>query len=69
MTNRTFFQILVELMVLNNFFLTALLMNGMAYLIILENQIVLQPLKGMSFVLLRITRTFIFILVNNLLTP
>ena len=69
MTYRTLFQILVELMVLNIAFLTVLLMNGMVYLIISENQIVLQPLKGMSCVLLRITRTFIFTFVYTLLTP
>ena len=47
MTHRTVLQILVELMVLNIASLTVLLMNGMVYLIILENQIVFQLLKGM----------------------
>ena len=38
-------------------------MNGMTYPIILENQTVLQLLKEMCLALLRITRTFIFLLV------
>ena len=62
MIHRTLFQILVELMVLNMFFLTVLLMNGMVYPIILENKTVLQ-LKKMFEALLRITRTFIFLFV------
>ena len=40
-------------------------MNGIVYLIILENQIVLKLLKRMFKALLRITRTFIFILLYN----
>lgn len=44
MTRRTLFQILEELMVLNLFFLTALLMIGMVYMFT-EKQIVLQLLK------------------------
>ena len=46
MRHRTLLQILRELMVLNIAFLTELFMKGIVYLIILENQIVLQPLKG-----------------------
>lgn len=63
MTQRTLLQILVELMVLNIAFLTELITNGIVYLIIRENQIVLQPLKGMFYILLRIIRTLIFIFV------
>ena len=51
MTHRTLLQILVELMVLNIAFLTELITNGIVYLIIRENQIVLQPLKGMFYIL------------------
>ncbi|RMX46826.1 hypothetical protein pdam_00007637 [Pocillopora damicornis] len=36
-----------ELMVSNKAFLTELFRTGIVYLIIFENQIVLQPLKGM----------------------
>ena len=46
MTRRTLFQILVELMILYIAFLTELFVNRIVYLIILENQIILQPLKG-----------------------
>ena len=46
MTRRTLFQILDELMILYRAFLTELFMNRIVYLIILENQIILQPLKG-----------------------
>ena len=46
MTRRTLFQILDELMILYIAFLTELFMNRIIYLIILENQIILQPLKG-----------------------
>ena len=46
MTRRTLFQILDELMILYIAFLTELFMNRIVYLIILGNQIILQPLKG-----------------------
>ena len=46
MTRRTLFQILDELMVLYIAFLTELFKIGLVDLIILENQIILQPLKG-----------------------
>ena len=46
MTRRTLFQILDELMILYIAFLTELFMNRIVYLIILENHIILQPLKG-----------------------
>ena len=51
MTHRTLLQIFVELMVLNIAFWTELLTNRIVYLIIRENQIVLQPLKGMFYIL------------------
>ena len=71
MTLRTLLQILVELMVLNIIFSTELFMNRTVYSVIRENQIVLQPLKGMFCILLRIIRTFIFIFVYacTFLTP
>ena len=71
MTHRTLLQICVELMVLNIAFWTELLTNRIVYLIIRENQIVLQPLKGMFYILLRIIRTLIFIFVYTctFLTP
>ena len=46
MTRRTLFQILDELMILYIAFLTELFVNRIVYLIILENKIILQPLKG-----------------------
>ena len=46
MTRRTLFQILDELMVLYIAFLTELFKIELVDLIILENQIILQPLKG-----------------------
>ena len=46
MTRRTLFQILDELMILYIAFLTELFVNRIVYLIILENPIILQPLKG-----------------------
>ena len=46
MTRRTLFQILDELLILYIAFLTELFMNRIVYLIILGNQIILQPLKG-----------------------
>ena len=46
MTRRTLFQILDELMILYIAFLTELFVNRIVYLIILGNQIILQPLKG-----------------------
>ena len=50
MTLRTLLQILVELMVLNIAFSTEIFMNRTVYSVIRENQIVLQPLKGMFFI-------------------
>ena len=47
MTHRTLSQILAELVVSNIVSLTALLMNGIVYQIILESQIVLKLLKIM----------------------
>ena len=71
MTLRTLLQILVELMVLNIAFSTEIFMNRTVYSVIRENQIVLQPLKGMFYILLRIIITFIFIFVYacTFLTP
>ena len=71
MTLRTLLQILVELMVLNIAFSTEIFMNRTVYSVIRENQIVLQPLKGMFYILLRIIRTLIFIFVYTctFLTP
>ena len=47
MTHSTLSHILAELMVSNIVFLTVLVMNGIVYQIILENQIVLKLLKIM----------------------
>ena len=43
-------------------------MNGIVYLILLDNQIVLQPCKEIFLILLRIIRTFILIFVYTFLT-
>ena len=48
-----------------SFFLTILLMNGIVYQIILENQIILKLLKIMFSALLRIARTSLFRLLYN----
>ena len=44
-------------------------MNGIVYLSLLDDQIVLQPLKEIFLILLRIIRTFILIFVYTFLTP